>query len=515
MALAPVSADAPRYRPHAAVAAREYLIALAGGLVLYLVSVAPGALWQDSGTAQLRVLAHDLHGNLGLAAAHPLYYLIAIAFQVLPFHESAFKTNLVSPVFGALTVANVYLLLRLLTRRRTPAVIGAVSLALAHTFWQHCALAEVYTVSTALMTAELLCLYRYFVTRNAGWLVLLYFTNGVGVCNHNLALLSMACYGVLTLYLLATRRVSIPVFLGCIGLWLVGAALYLGMIISEIAGGAPVGATLQSATTGNFVRAVTNVVPTFKLLKNSALYLVLDFPTPTALLGLLGIVAVLRARRRSSRPFLFTLLALLAIHLLWAIRYDVQDQYTFFIPAIVMIGVFIGLGADRFLTARRMRWAPLIIVGALLPAVAYAVAPRVLPQIGFKLPVKRELPFRDEYTYFLQPWKTGYDGALHFAEKVRDLLPSPSIVVADITAARPLEYLRETGRWRDGIRIVRFQELAPDDPKVTPEYLAADLAAGRVYVITPQRGYVPKWMMERCTFEPCGIIWHVAGYTSE
>ena len=92
-----------------------YLLGLAAVLVLYGITVAPGPLWQDSGMAQVRVLRHDLYGSLGLALSHPLYYVLAIAFQVLPFAESAFKTNLVSAVFGAVTVANVLLIVRLLT----------------------------------------------------------------------------------------------------------------------------------------------------------------------------------------------------------------------------------------------------------------------------------------------------------------------------------------------------------------------------------------------------------------
>ncbi len=89
--------------------AREYLITLAAASALYLISVAPGPLWQDSGMAQNRVLRYDLFGDLGLALSHPLYYVLAIVFQWLPLTESALKTNLVSALFGAITVANIFL----------------------------------------------------------------------------------------------------------------------------------------------------------------------------------------------------------------------------------------------------------------------------------------------------------------------------------------------------------------------------------------------------------------------
>ena len=98
---APAAARPPR-------AAREYLLAVGLALALYLLTMAPGLVWQDSGMSQVRVLEHDLVGRLGLALSHPLFYTIVIAFQGLPFASSAFKTNLVSVVFGTLTVANVF-----------------------------------------------------------------------------------------------------------------------------------------------------------------------------------------------------------------------------------------------------------------------------------------------------------------------------------------------------------------------------------------------------------------------
>ena len=40
-------------------------------LVLYGVSCAPGAVWQDSGLIQYRVWHNDIEGRAGLALAHP------------------------------------------------------------------------------------------------------------------------------------------------------------------------------------------------------------------------------------------------------------------------------------------------------------------------------------------------------------------------------------------------------------------------------------------------------------
>ncbi|HUU98534.1 MAG TPA: DUF2723 domain-containing protein [Phycisphaerae bacterium] len=486
---------------------REYLVALLAALVFYLVSMAPGPLWQDSGLAQVRVLQGDLHGNFGLALSHPLYYVLAIGFQYLPLGESAFKTNLVSAVFGALTVANAFLLLRVVTRRRTPAVVGALSLAVAHTFWQHCALAEVYTVSTALLVTELLCLRQYARHGNSRWLVLLFLTNGVGVSNHVLAVLSLACYGIMLLWLLLRRKVAVNTVILSGLAWLLGAGLYLGMILGEIMSGAGVGETARSALFGShYERYVLNLVPGGRLLVNSLQYLALNFPTPVALLALTGLLAL-----PTMRPRLFArvLGGLLVVHLLWAVRYDVVDQYTFFIPSVVLIALLIGVGAERFLQRRRARWRGVLIVGALLPAIVYIPLPQIARAAGLKTGVSRKVPYRNEYKYFLHPWKTGYRGAEQFADELCEALPPGAVLVADGTTVRPIHYLQLTHRWREDIRV--WPSLDPAQPSwpATEEELRPQLDAGLVYVVAPQKRYCPQWLLDGYDFTTGGIVHRV------
>jgi hypothetical protein len=491
--------------PHRASASgREYLVALLVPLVFYLVSMAPGPLWQDSGLAQVRVLQGDLHGNFGLALSHPLYYALAIGFQCLPFSESAFKTNLVSVVFGALTVANAFLLLRVVTRRRTPAVVGALSLAVAHTFWQHCALAEVYTVSTALLLTELLCLRQYARHGNPRWLILLFLVNGLGISNHMLAALSLFCYGVMALWLLLTHRAAIGTLILAGLAWIAGAGLYLGMIVGEIMSDAGVGETARSALFGShYQQNVLNLAVGGRLLVNSLQYLVLNFPTPVVLLALTGLLALPTVR---PRLFARVLVGLLVAHLLWAVRYNVPDQYTFFIPSVVLIALLIGVGAERFLQRRGAHWRSLLIVGALLPAIAYIPLPFVARAAGLRIGVSREVPYRDSYAYFLHPWKSGYGGAEQFAKELCEALPPGAVLVADRTTVQPIHYLQLTHRWREDIRV--WPSLDPAQPlwPATEAELRPQLDAGLVYVVAPQKRYCPRWLLDGYDFTTEGVV---------
>jgi len=71
--------------------AQHYFVVLCGTLALYIVSCAPGALWQDSGLIQYRIWHNDIEGFLGLAISHPLFYILAIGVKYIPLGEFAIK----------------------------------------------------------------------------------------------------------------------------------------------------------------------------------------------------------------------------------------------------------------------------------------------------------------------------------------------------------------------------------------------------------------------------------------
>ncbi len=484
------------------------LVALAA-FALYLASMAPGPVWQDNGLVQVRSALGDLRGPLGLALSHPLYYLVAGAFQQLPIGGPAFRTNLVSVVCCALAVANAFLFVRLLSGAAIAGVVAAVSIAVAHTFWQHAALPETYALVALLLTTELLCLRAVLVHDSERWLPLLFFVNGLGVSNHLLAILALPVYGILLVVLLVRRRIGMGVVLFSAMTWLAGCIPYLILILGELERGVPAAEVLGSALFGNYYAAnVLNTHVTLGLLKKSALYLGLNFPTPAVVLAVVGLWEL---RRIQPRSLALSLAGLLIVHLVWVSRYDIADQYTFFIPTVILLGLLVGLGAGRFLASRGISWRVAGVLAAGLPAAVYVVLPTLAKQGGLAIGVGRELPYRDAYTYFLQPWKSGYTGAERFALEARDTLPEGAVLIADSTSVRPIQYLQITGRWKPSV--VVWPPLPPaacDEPPHAPE-LSAELRQGRVYVVTPKPPYCPEWLVEGYDFEPSGPLYRVSG----
>ena len=138
-----------------------YVYVFCAAAVLYVATCAPGVLWQDSGLIQYRVWHNDIEGRLGLALSHPLYYLIAIVAKHVPLGELAYRINVLTAVISAFAVANLFLLLRLLLGETFPALLGAATFALSHTFWRHSVMPETYGLAMTLLLLELIMLLQY------------------------------------------------------------------------------------------------------------------------------------------------------------------------------------------------------------------------------------------------------------------------------------------------------------------------------------------------------------------
>jgi len=82
----------------------------AGSLGLYVRTLAPGLLYGDSGELQTVVYSLGMTHPTGC----PVYVLLGRLFTLLPIGGLAWRVNLFSAVLGALTVACIYLIVRLL-----------------------------------------------------------------------------------------------------------------------------------------------------------------------------------------------------------------------------------------------------------------------------------------------------------------------------------------------------------------------------------------------------------------
>ncbi|MCB0108939.1 MAG: DUF2723 domain-containing protein [Caldilineaceae bacterium] len=146
------------------------LLLFAGVFGLYVRTLAPGLLFGDSG--EFQVAAWTL--GLAHATGYPLYLLLGSLWQhllALFGLSPAYALNLLSALFGALTVSLLYLTLLAWLQstrgiRRLVALVAALFLALNPTFWSQSLIAEVYTLHAFFLLLILHLAYRLIGVRD-------------------------------------------------------------------------------------------------------------------------------------------------------------------------------------------------------------------------------------------------------------------------------------------------------------------------------------------------------------
>jgi len=487
-----------------------YLAVLMGAGVLYVLTCAPSVLWQDSGLYVYRIWHNDIQGDLGLALSHPLYIIVGIAVKHMPLGELAWRINLISALFGAVTIANLFLLLRLWLGRTLPAAIGALTLAVSWTFWQNAVIAEIYTLYTAQILGELIVLLQYIRTKRIGYLYLLGLFNGLAIANHMWGVFGFACYTVFLVVLLVRKQIGLKHFGIIVLLWVIGAAPYEYLIIKNIILSGDVRATLASAVFGNlWQERVLNVSISMKIVLENIIFILLNFPTPNLVFFFIGLW-VLR-KKAPSRSFANIMLALLALYFLFAFRYTVPDRYVFFLPFYCFVAVYIGLGTDVFLERCKNRKIifSLILLFVLLPVPVYSITPEIGRKFYKPLGQRRQRPYRDEYIYFLQPWKRGYRGAERFANEALDMVEKNAIIYVDSTSVHALLYLQEVKGKRRDVKIVSGYDNSENAPVFNEDTVAGLMNDAALYVVSPLPGYCPPFLLERYKFKQAGVLWKV------
>ncbi len=486
----------------------RYCVVLSATLVLYGISSAPGAVWQDSGLYQYRVWHNDLEGLEGLALSHPLYHIVAIGAKHVPLGEFGRRVNLVSAGAAAFAVANLYLLVRLWLGRDFPALMAALTLAVSHTFWWHASLAETYTLWAALFLGELVVLLQYSRTRNVGYLYGLGLLNGLALAVHMLATIPLACYAVLLLVLWARRRIRARDLALIAALWILGALPYEYLILKNIVQNRDVLGALASAAFGNRWQAdVLNTTLSWRLIKEDILLVVLNFPTPNALLFFVGLYGL--HRMGPTPAFRRVIVALLVLFFVFAARYTITDRYAFFLPFYCVAALVIGLGIHEVTGSGSLCRMGLVAAFALLPVAVYAVAPGLAQRGNLSLGTRQNIPYRNDYEYFLRPWRTGYTGAERFARAALETAEPNAIICADSTTVAPLLYVQEVQGVRPDVKIAGIVS-SQGAPRVNEQTVEELLDERPVYVVSKRRGYCPAFLLEKYSLAEAGVLWRVA-----
>jgi hypothetical protein len=476
--------------------------------VFYAVTLAPTVVWGDSAALSLNVF----HGHLRLTRAsdHPLFVLVGRLFASLP-GELARNVNLVSAVFGALTVMLVYRCGRQLGASRLAAGAGAAALSVSHAFWLHAVVAEVYTANAFFLVATLTLLLDWRQRQDGLRLAAAVVLFGVGLTNH---LVLGTAAPALAIFIAARTRAR-PTR----GTLTVLAAACGGGAGLALAAPQPVWSLLRSFWVGPPGISEFFSLPNPGDLLTEAgyyvLFLVYQFPSIGLGLGILGALALLR----TERPVAWLLLGIVVVNAGVFIRHTVWPsgigaKYVFYIADYAVFSILCAVGAEEFLRrmvqTRRIRpatWGVALLGAvALVPPAAYAVAPSAAQALGLDLIRASSIPYRDAQRFFLNPNKRGEVGARRFGVEALATAAPGAVIFADYTPYTVLSYLQVV----EGRRPDVLLQSAPGFGLAVPVRWEFDNGRRRpTYLATLTPGYYDLQGLGAHKIAPAGPIFEV------
>ena len=155
---------------------------------------------------------------------HPSGYmthiLIGKLFTFIPIGNIAWRVNLMSAFFGALAVAQVYLIGRLLNGRRAAALASSALLALTQGFWWRALIAESYATAAGFIASIWLLILLWERTRKWGYLLAAGWLGGLSLGIHSTIVMTAVSVLIIMVTSARTRSAWIAASLGA----LLGAA---------------------------------------------------------------------------------------------------------------------------------------------------------------------------------------------------------------------------------------------------------------------------------------------------
>ncbi len=322
-------------------------------LAVYIRTLAPTVMWYDMGEFATAAYVLGVAHNTG----YPLLLLLGKLFTFLPVGDIAYRVNLMSAFFGALTVAFLYLIVYELTKRRIAAAIAALTLAFTSTLWSNATWATSYDLNAFLTLLILWLMLRWRREHNDTYLRVAVLTFGLSLGNHRmilgvgLAMAYMAWRGFRT----REWRPSWRHIIGLGLLFLTGFAvnLYLPLRAAQnppVNWGDPSNLEnfLKMITTGS-ARAFVNPFDSITVAQ-SALSVLTVFPIYefTALgLALAGLGAWRLGK--NDRHFFIATLFVAGVAAVMVSIYGIHNIFNYLQPIYLMLAIWLGLGVHQLL----------------------------------------------------------------------------------------------------------------------------------------------------------------------
>ncbi|HEX2729145.1 MAG TPA: DUF2723 domain-containing protein [Rubrobacteraceae bacterium] len=338
------------------------LVAAVFVFAVYVRTLAPTVLYYERPILLDSVMLQAQAAVLGITGptGEPTWVMITHLFTKLPFGDEAYRVNLASAVYAAVTVFLVFVAGYLLSRRVAAAFAAALAFGLGGTYWSQAVIAEIYTMNTLLIMLPVITLIlwreRRERPRSDRYLLLACFLMGFALTNH---LTSGLVLPAAVLFVAAVdwrKLLDWRLALKGAGLFVLGLLPYIYLPIrssmnppmNEANPSNP--SRFWEFVTGSDLNGVFGQFGPVELLGRFALYghnLFADFHWGLVMVGVAGFMAM--ALR--DRPMAVLIGFLYFGWLAHALEFGIFDTKLYFIPTYMMLSLAMAVGFGFLLRA--------------------------------------------------------------------------------------------------------------------------------------------------------------------
>ncbi|RJP21310.1 MAG: DUF2723 domain-containing protein [Candidatus Abyssobacteria bacterium SURF_5] len=426
---------------------REHLAPVIVFLIVfgvYIYTLCPTVFWDDAG--ELIAACYTL--GIPHPPGHPLYALLGRLFTLLPIGSPAYRVNLMSAFFGALTCVVLFQIVRELGRKEKlsagqtdfSAAISALGAAFSLLMWEQSVVAETTTLHTFFMMLVTLMAFRIDagesndpqLTRR---LLVLSFVYGLSFTNHVAGLFFAPSLALVLFARLRWVLVRPARLLAMCALFLLALCLYAYLPIRSAADPAIDWGNPENLR--NFLWVVTAKQYSAKLvqiptlvgliygLRNLTSVVTSNLTIIGVFLALAGTLFLWKKRRAA---FLYTLLI---IAVLFFTTLNSAFISAYLVPAILLAMVWVGFGIgmlSQYLSAKRS-------------AILYSASAFLI--------------LLSAVTHYREANKRNYSYAADYGRKLLSSLPKDAVLITG--SANPLFiswYLQICEGFRTDVKII-------------------------------------------------------------
>ncbi|MFH1399805.1 MAG: DUF2723 domain-containing protein, partial [Candidatus Woesearchaeota archaeon] len=326
-------------------------------LLIYLVTLAPTVYWGDSG--ELITAIHTL--SIPHPSGYPTYILLGKLFTLLPFGTVAFKANLFSAVFAALTCLLVFLICLHITKSAPASMAAAFIFAFSKTFWGQAVVAEVYTMHAFFLALNIYLLLEYTKTHEPKYLYLFTFCFGLSLTHHITSILFAPAYLIL---LLKNQQITKHIPL-CAVLFIVSLTPYIYLPIRSAMN--PVIDWNNPENLSNLITHITGKEYHYllKITEPPISDFFSQFYSEVGILAMLfGIIGIAALKKPSRATVAFA--GIICITSFYGLLYRITDIGNYISPIILAYTFFIAIGLNNVFAKFKLTSKSILAIALLL-----------------------------------------------------------------------------------------------------------------------------------------------------